>query len=87
MTNPAEEALSAMVSQILICQLVIRLSTTSMDGTYAAVAASTSSSVQSSPGRSAARMNPTSTSTRGNRNLDAEAATSSNSSISANRCP
>src|SRR5215207_6309019 len=66
-TQPAEEALSAMVSHSLIFQSLMRVSISSMDGTNAAVAASTSSSVQPSPGRSSASTNPTSTSTRGYR--------------------
>ena len=64
-TKPADDALSAMVSHSLIFQSVIRVSISSMDGANAAVAASTSSSVQPAPGRSSARMKPTSTSTRG----------------------
>ncbi len=65
--KPAEEALSAMVSHSAIFQSVILVSISSMDGTNAAVASSTSSSLQSAPGRSWAKMNPTSTSTRGYR--------------------
>ena len=68
-TKPADEALSAMVSHILICQSLILVSMSSIDGTNASVAASTSSSVHSAPGRSSDRMKPTSTSTRGNRYL------------------
>ena len=64
-TQPADEALSAMVSQSLIFQSVMRVSISSIAGANAAVAASTSSSVQPAPGRSSARTNPTSTSTRG----------------------
>ena len=64
-TQPADDALSAMVSQSLIFQSLILVSISSMDGANAAVAASTSSSVQPAPGRSSARMKPTSTSTRG----------------------
>ena len=64
-TQPADEALSAMVSHSLIFQSLMRVSISSMDGANAAVAASTSSSVQPAPGRSSARTNPTSTSTRG----------------------
>ena len=64
-TKPAEEALSAMVSHSPIFQSLIRLSINSIAGANAAVAASTSSSVQPAPGRSLARMKPTSTSTRG----------------------
>src|ERR1700743_2879641 len=64
-TKPADDALSAMVSQSAIFQSVILLSISSMDGTNASVAASPSSSVQFAPGRSWARMKPTSTSTRG----------------------
>ena len=56
-----------MVSHNAIFQSLIRVSMSSIDGAYAAVAASTSSSVQPAPGRSSARMNPTSTSTRGKR--------------------
>lgn len=66
--NPAEDALSAMVSHSLICQSVIRVSISSMDGTNAAVATSTSSSASRCSrhrSRSSARMKPTSTSTRG----------------------
>src|SRR5882762_8905328 len=66
-TQPAEEALSAMVSHSLIFQSVMRVSISSMEGTNAAVAASTSSSVQPAPGRSSAKMKATSTSTRGYR--------------------
>ena len=56
-----------MVSHSLIFQSVMRVSISSIAGANAAVAASTSSSVQPAPGRSSARMNPTSTSTRGYR--------------------
>lgn len=56
-----------MVSHSSIFQSVIRVSINSMDGTKASVAASTSSSVQPAPGRSAFNMKPTSTSTRGYR--------------------
>src|SRR5258708_26894599 len=66
-TQPADDALSAMVSQSLIFQSLILVSISSMDGANAAVAASTSSSVQPAPGRSSARMKPTSASTRGYR--------------------
>ena len=45
-TKPADEALSAMVSHNAIFQSVIRVSISSIDGTRASVAASTSSSVQ-----------------------------------------
>ena len=54
--TPAEDALSAMVSGSLICQLVIRLSISSRLGTMYSVAARTSSSVQSAPGRAEPRM-------------------------------
>ena len=54
-----------MVSHSLIFQSVMRVSISSIDGANAAVAASTSSSVQPAPGRSSARTKPTSTSTRG----------------------
>ena len=64
-THPAEEALSAIVSHSLIFQSLMRVSISSIAGANAAVAASTSSSVQPAPGRSSARMKPTSTSTRG----------------------
>ena len=64
-TKPADDALSAMVSHSAIFQSVILVSISSIDGTNASVAASTSSSVQFAPGRSWARMKPTSTSTRG----------------------
>ncbi|CNW21437.1 Uncharacterised protein [Mycobacterium tuberculosis] len=86
-TKPAAEALSAMVSQILICQSLILVSISSMAGTRASVAASTSSSVQPAPGRSAARMKPTSTSTRGDRYRDAWTGVSSNTCMSSSRCP
>src|SRR3954454_3494961 len=66
-TQPADEALSAMVSHSLIFQSLMRVSISSMDGANAAVAANTSSSVQPAPGRSSAKMKPTSTSTRGYR--------------------
>ena len=55
--------------------------------TRAAVAARTSSSVQPAPGRSSASRKPTSTSTRGDRNLPARTGTPATSSISSSRCP
>src|SRR3954465_3722400 len=64
-TQPADDALSAIVSHSLIFQSLMRVSISSMAGAKAAVAASTSSSVQPSPGRSSASTKPTSTSTRG----------------------
>ena len=76
-----------MVSHSPIFQSVIRVSMSSIDGANASVAASTSSSVQSAPGRSAARMKPTSTSTRGYRYLPALTGVSSNTCISSSRCP
>ncbi len=56
-TNPAEDALSAMVSGSAMRQSTMRLSMSSSAAVTASVAASTSSSVQPSPGRSAPRMN------------------------------
>ena len=67
-----------MVSHSAIFQSVILVSINSIDGTRASVAASTSSSVHPAPGRSAARMKPTSTSTRGYRYLAALTGVSSN---------
>src|ERR1700687_3335219 len=66
-TQPADDALSAIVSHNAIFQSLIRVSISSIDGANAAVAASTSSSVQLAPGRSSANTNATSTSTRGYR--------------------
>ena len=86
-TQPADDALSAMVSHSLIFQSVIRVSISSIDGANAAVAASTSSSVQPAPGRSSASTNPTSTSTRGYRKLRRLHRASSKTSISSSRCP
>ena len=63
--HPHDDALSAMVSQSVIFQSVIRESMSSIDGTTHSTAAMTSSFVHPSPGRSLPRMNPTSTSTRG----------------------
>ena len=54
-----------MVSPILMFQLVIRESISSIEGATYSVAAITSSSVQPSPGRVSPRMKATSTSTRG----------------------
>src|SRR3984885_8528810 len=81
-TKPADDALSAMVWQGAIFQSVILVSINSIEGTRAAVAASTSSSVQPAPGRSAPRTKPTSTSTRGYRYRPASIGVSSNTSIS-----
>src|SRR3954452_2846651 len=86
-TQPAEEALSAIVSHNLIFQSVILVSINSIDGANAAVAASTSSSVQPAPGRSSARMKPTSTSTRGYRYRPDRTGVSSYTCMSSSRCP
>src|SRR6476661_8359820 len=86
-TQPADDALSAMVSHNWIFQSLIRVSISSIAGAKAAVAASTSSSVQPSPGRSSANTNPTSTSTRGYRYLPAGTGRSSNTAISSSRWP
>lgn len=86
-TNPAEEALSAIVSQRPIFQSVIRVSISSSAGASAAVAARTSASVHPCPGRSSARMKATSTSTLGYRKRPAGTGTSSNTCIASSRWP
>ena len=64
-TKPALDALSAMVSMILMFQLSMRESISSMDAVTWSVQARTSSSVQPSPGRVRPRTKATSISTRG----------------------
>ena len=64
-TNAFDEALSAIVSTMPMRQSAMRLSMISTAGRNAAVAASTSSTVQSGPLNGAPRTNATSTSTRG----------------------
>jgi hypothetical protein len=76
-----------MVSHSLIFQSVMRVSINSIEGANAAVAASTSSSVQPAPGKSSASTKPTSTSTRGYRYFADFTGRSSNTAISSSRCP
>src|SRR5690349_23507283 len=86
-THPADDALSAMVSHSLIFQSAMRVSINSIEGANAAVAASTSSSVQPAPGKPSASTTPTSTSTRGYRYFADFTGRSSNTAISSSRCP